>query len=176
AGTAVAVALAVAIGLASPLRFLNQDTGAGRAGVWHDTLTMLAARPLTGWGEDSFGLVFGRFQTADWSPGESFDRAHSMPLDLAASQGLLGLGACSWFFLTVWRGLWRRPEVGGLAGAMAAYLAWSLLNFDWAPATGPFWALAGAAWAAVPANPAPSQPSQANPGSPRDPWISWRGR
>src|SRR5439155_619903 len=32
---------------------------------------------------------------------------------------------------------------------MAAYLAWSLLNFDWAPATGPFWLLAGAAWVVV---------------------------
>jgi hypothetical protein len=143
------VAVAVAIGLLSPLRSLNHDTGSGRVGVWGDTLSVVAARPLTGWGEDSFGVVFGRFQTGDWSPGQSFDRAHSMPLDLAASQGLLGLAACSWFFWVVWRGLWRQPQVGGLAGAMAAYLAWSLLNFDWAPATGPFWALAGAAWAAA---------------------------
>jgi hypothetical protein len=149
-GAAVAaVALAVAIGLLSPLRSLNHDTGSGRVGVWGDTLSVVAARPLTGWGEDSFGVVFGRFQTGDWSPGQSFDRAHSMPLDLAASQGLLGLAACSWFFLLVWRGLWRQPQVSGLAGAMAAYLAWSLLNFDWAPASGVFWALAGVAWAAA---------------------------
>jgi O-Antigen ligase len=156
-GAAVAaVAVAVAIGLLSPLRSLNHDTGSGRVGVWRDTLSVVAARPLTGWGEDSFGVVFGRFQTGDWSPGQSFDRAHSMPLDLAASQGLLGLAACSWFFLLVWRGLWRKPQVSGLAGAMAAYLAWSLLNFDWAPASGPFWALAGVAWAAA-GGPSPRQ-------------------
>jgi hypothetical protein len=148
AGAVAAVALAVVVGLASPLRSLNQDTGSGRVGVWRDTAAMIAARPIAGWGEDSFGVVFGRFQTRDWSPGQSFDRAHSMALDLAASQGLLGLAACSLFFIAVWRTLWRRTQVGGLAGAMAAYLAWSLLNFDWAPATGPFWALAGAAWAA----------------------------
>jgi hypothetical protein len=146
-GSAAAVALAVVVGLASPLRSLNQDTGTGRVGVWRDAVAIVAARPLVGWGEDSFGVIFGRFQTGDWSPGQSFDRAHSMPIDLAASQGLLALAACSWFFVTVWRALWRRPQLAGLAGAMAAYGAWSLLNFDWAPTTGPFWLLAGAAWA-----------------------------
>ena len=146
AASAVAVAVAVTVGLASPLRSLNRDTGSGRVGVWRDSVSLVATRPLIGWGEDTFGVVFGRFQTGDWSPGESFDRAHSMPIDLAASQGLLGLAACSWFFVTVWRGLWRQPRLAGLAGAMAAYLTWSLLNFDWAPATGPLWLLAGAAW------------------------------
>ncbi|MBO0686816.1 MAG: tetratricopeptide repeat protein, partial [Candidatus Dormibacteraeota bacterium] len=87
----------------------------------------------------------------------SFDRAHSMPLDLAASQGLLGLAACTWFFVVLWWGIWRRPELGPLAGALAAYLAWSLLNFDWAPATGPFWLLAGLAWSAASTSPS-SQP------------------
>ena len=170
-GAAVAaVALAVAIGLLSPLRSLNHDTGSGRVGVWRDTLSVVPARPLTGWGEDSFGVVFGRFQTGDWSPGQSFDRAHSMPLDLAASQGLLGLAACSWFFLSVWRGLWRQPQVSGLAGAMAAYLAWSLLNFDWAPASGPFWALAGVAWAAAGGSSPTTSPAREQPRSAR--W--WR--
>jgi O-Antigen ligase len=147
---AVVVALALALGVVSPLRFLNQDTGSGRVGVWRDTASLVAARPLVGWGEDSFGVVYGRFQSGDWSPGQSFDRAHSEPLDLAATQGLVGLAACAWFFAVLWGGLWRRPELGGLAGALAAYFAWSLLNFDWAPATGPFWLLAGAAWSAVP--------------------------
>lgn len=146
-GAALAVAGALAVGLASPLRTLNLDTGAGRLGVWHDTFFLIAARPLTGWGEDTFGIVFGRWQSGDWSPGESFTRAHAMPLDLLAAQGLLGLAACTWFFWVFWRGLWRRPQLAGLAGACAAYWVWALLNFDWAPATGPFWALAGVAWA-----------------------------
>lgn len=157
ASAAAIIAIALAVGLASPLRLLNQDTGSGRLGVWKDTVSLVAARPLLGWGEDSLGVVFGRYQTQNWT-GQSFDRAHSMPLDLAASQGLLGLGACTWFFLAIWRGLWRRPELAALAGALAAYLAWSLLNFDWAPATGPFWLLAGLAWAGVSYPPSP-QPS-----------------
>jgi hypothetical protein len=32
------------------------------------------------------------------------------------------------------------------AGAAAAYFVWSLVNFDWAPATAAFWLLLGAGW------------------------------
>ncbi|MDQ6790943.1 MAG: O-antigen ligase family protein [Candidatus Dormibacteraeota bacterium] len=132
--------------LLSPLRQLNQDTGSARLGVWRDSLSVVAARPLVGWGEDTLGLVFGRYQTQDWEPGDSFDRAHSLPLDLAAAQGFLGLAACTWLFVTWWWGVLRRPELLGFAGAAAAYLAWAMLNFDWAPVTAAFWLLAGAAW------------------------------
>jgi hypothetical protein len=132
--------------LLSPLRQLNQDTGSARVGVWRDSLNVIAARPVVGWGEDTLGLVFGRYQTQDWEPGDSFDRAHSLPLDLAAAQGVLGLAACTWLFVTWWRGVLRRSELVGFAGAAAAYLAWALVNFDWAPVTAAFWLLAGAAW------------------------------
>jgi O-antigen ligase len=140
--------VAVALLLVSPLRHLNQDTGVARLGVWRDSLSVVADRPLLGWGPDTMGLVLGRHQSADWEPGHNFDRAHSMPLDLAATQGLLGLAACAWLFALWWAGVWRRrgdPLLAGLAGAAAAYLAWALVNFDWAPATAELWLLAGAA-------------------------------
>jgi O-antigen ligase len=146
--SAAALVAALVVGVFSPLRSLNQDTGSGRFGIWRDSLSMIASRPLLGWGEDAFGAVFGRFQTGDWSPGQSIDRAHSMPLDLLATQGVVGLACCAWLFFVVWRGLWRRPSLAGPAGALAAYLAWSVLNFDWAPATGAAWLLAGAAFPA----------------------------
>jgi hypothetical protein len=137
----------VALFFSTPLRALNQDTGAARLGVWGDGLRMIAARPLLGWGEDATGLRFGAFVTADWEPGDRFDRLHSMPLDLLATQGVLGLLACSALFLLVWRGLLVSPGSTPLAGALAAYLAWSLFDFDWVPATAPCWLLAGAALA-----------------------------
>jgi hypothetical protein len=130
----------------SPLRQLNQDTGTARLGVWGDSLRLVADRPLLGWGEDTLGLVYGRYQSRDWEPGDSFDRAHSLPLDLAAAQGLLGLATCIWLFGTWWWAVPRRAELAGFGGAAAAYLAWALLNFDWAPVTAAFWLLAGAAW------------------------------
>jgi tetratricopeptide (TPR) repeat protein len=130
----------------SPLRQLNQDSGTARLGVWGDSIRLVADRPLLGWGEDTLGLVYGRYQSQDWEPGDSFDRAHSLPLDLAAAQGLLGLAACVWLFGTWWWGTLRRTDLAGFGGAAAAYLAWALLNFDWAPVTAAFWLLAGAAW------------------------------
>jgi O-antigen ligase len=146
-----AILVVAAVGLLlvfSPLRQLNQDTGSARLGVWQDAVRVVAARPLFGWGEDTMGVVYGRFQSRDWEPGDSFDRAHSLPLDLAAAQGLAGLGACAWLFTTWWVGVLRRRHLAAFAGAAAAYLAWALLNFDWAPVTAPFWLLAGAAWPA----------------------------
>lgn len=147
AGAAL-VGLALLFVLASPLRNLNSDTGGARLGVWGDAFRMGAARPFSGWGEEGMGLYFGRYQSRDWEPGDSFDRAHDEPLDLLVTQGGLGLAACAAFFAVFWLGLWRRrsPALAGLAGACAGYGAWSLLNFDWAPATGAFWLLAGLAW------------------------------
>jgi hypothetical protein len=144
-----ALAVAAALITYTPLRALNADTGEARLGVWHDTLAVIAARPVLGWGEDATGQVFGRHQTGDWAPGHNFDRAHSMPLDLAVTQGLAGLAACAWLFGVWWLVVWRRrdlPGAAGLAGAAAAYLVWSLVNFDWAPATAALWLLMGAAW------------------------------
>lgn len=168
AAGAIATAL-VAVGLIlivfSPLRALNADPGATRLRLYPDALHMVLARPITGWGEDATGLVFGRFLTGDWSPGVTFDRAHSGPLDLGATQGVLGLIALGWVLFVLGRGVWkwrfppapdaaRSPpggplRLGALGAALAGYTVWVLFNFDWAPATGMFWLLAGTAWSSV---------------------------
>jgi O-antigen ligase len=152
-GGAVALAV-VGAGLMlivfSPLRLLNDDPGPARLHLWPDAIHMIAARPLTGWGEDATGLVYGRFLSGDWSP--EVDRAHSGPLDIAATQGILGLAALAWALFTLFRGLWRWrfvESVGPLAAACIGYSVWVLFNFDWVPATGGFWLLAGTAWSAV---------------------------
>jgi O-antigen ligase len=170
AGAAVALAI-VGVGLLlivfSPLRFLNDDPGPARLHLWSDALHMIAARPLTGWGEDATGLVYGRFLSGDWAP--EVDRAHSGPLDIAATQGILGLGALAWVLFTLARGLWRRrfvESVGPLAAACIGYSVWVLFNFDWAPATGPFWLLAGAGWSAVRAAETDAEPDHVAAGSP----------
>jgi O-antigen ligase len=142
----VALALAAGAIALTPLRDLNGDTGEARPVVWRDAIAVVADRPVAGWGEDTLGLVFGRHQSGDWAPGHNFDRAHSLPLDLAASQGVVGLAACAWLFGAWWLLVWRRraePGVAGVAGAAAAYLAWAVVNFDWAPATAALWLLAG---------------------------------
>lgn len=136
----------------SPLRLLNDDPGPLRFHLWQDALHMIWARPLTGWGEDTTGLAFGHFLSGDWSPGVTFDRVHDGPLDLAATEGLIGLAIIGVVILILFRGMWRHRfagDTGPLAAACVGYTVWVIFNFDWAPATGAFWLLAGTAWSAV---------------------------
>jgi len=163
-GSLAAIAAALLVIRFSPLQFLNDDPESLRIHLWQDALRMIAARPLTGWGQDVTGLVFGQFLTGDWSPGVTFDRVHSGPLDIAATQGLLGLAAIGWVLVVLFRGAWRwraAGNVGVLAAACTGYTVWVLFNFDWAPATGVFWLLAGTLWAEIRA--AEGQESSAEP-------------
>src|SRR5713226_1919752 len=135
-----------------PLSNLNNDPARSRLQLWPDALRMIAARPLTGWGEDATGLTFGRYVSADWAPGVTYDRTHSGILEAAATQGIIGLAAQGWVLLTLFRGIWRHrfsDSVGALGAACIGYTVWVLFNFDWAPATGAFWLLAGTAWSGV---------------------------
>ena len=150
--SAAVLALAMVLLIVSPLRILNDDPASLRLHLWQDALRMISARPLTGWGEDATGLAFGRFLSGDWSPGVTFDRVHSGPLDLAATQGLLGLAALGVVLVILFRGAWRSRfggDVAALTAACAGYSMWVLFNFDWAPATGAFWLLAGTGWSAI---------------------------
>src|SRR6185312_9189579 len=112
------------------------------------------------------------YLSADWSPGVTFDRAHSGPLDIAAMLGVLGLAALTWVLVVWLRGVWRwrfTDAVAALAAACIGYSVWVAFNFDWAPATGVFWLLAGSAWSGVrtaeaaPVHPASTQPQWAAP-------------
>jgi hypothetical protein len=153
AGAAAVVPLGLLLILLSPLKNLNGDPGPTRLHLWSDSLHLIAARPLTGWGEDATGLVLGRFLTGDWAaPDVTFDRVHSGLLDLAATQGLVGVAALGWVLFVVGREAWRSrrlDQVAPLAAALAGYSVWVMFNFDWAPATGVFWLLAGTCWSAV---------------------------
>jgi O-antigen ligase len=165
-GAVAASAAFVAVGmvtlLASPLRVLNNDPPDLRLHLWADGLRMIAARPFTGWGEDTTGLAFGRFLSQDYASLVTFDRIHSGPLDIAATQGLIGLAALGWVLVVLARAAWRHrlePDVAALAAALVGYTVWVVFNFDWAPATGVFWLLAGTLWATAEPAPATSRPS-----------------
>lgn len=152
AASAAAVGAAVVFILVSPLRALNDDPASLRLNLWQDGLRLLAARPLTGWGQDATGLTFGRFLTRDYAGLVTFDRVHSGPLDVAVTQGVLGLAALAWVLFVVFRAAWRArpaPDVAGLTAALVGYSVWVLFNFDWAPVTGVFWLLAGTLWSEV---------------------------
>jgi O-antigen ligase len=150
--SAAAIAAALFLIMVSPLHFLNDDPGPLRIHLWQDAIHLIGARPLTGWGEDTTGLTLGRYLSGDWSPGVTFDRVHSGPLDIAATQGLIGLAALGLILLVVFRQAWQQRASGNvraLAAAGAAYTVWVVFNFDWAPATGAFWLLMGTLWSEI---------------------------
>jgi hypothetical protein len=173
--SAAMLAAALVLIMVSPLHFLNDDPASLRFHLWQDGARMIAARPLTGWGQDATGLVFGRFLSGDWSPGVTFDRVHSGPLDLTATQGLISLAALGWILLAVFRRAWRwraAGNVGALAAACAAYTVWVIFNFDWAPATGVFWLLMGTLWSELQG--AEIAPTAAAPALPAGAPAFWR--
>ena len=156
--------------LLSPLRALNDDPPELRFNLWQDALRLIAARPVTGWGEDATGLAFGHFLSRDYAGLVTFDRVHSGLLEITATQGVIGLAALGWAVFVVALAAWRgraEPGVAGLAGALTGYTVWVLFNFDWAPATGAFWLVAGTLWsAALPrlrGSPAPPSPAATPP-------------
>ena len=152
AGSGVLLSAALWAIAFGPFSQLNNDPARSRLQLWPDALRMIAARPVTGWGEDATGLTFGRYVSADWAPGVTYDRTHSGILETATTQGILGLAAQAWVLVTLFRGIWRyrfSDSVAGLGAACVGYTVWVLFNFDWAPATGAFWLLAGTAWSGV---------------------------
>jgi O-antigen ligase len=122
-------------------------TGAIRLHIWKDTLGLIASRPLVGYGPDNFGLVFPAFQTGSWSRMSLIDESHSELLQVAATQGVLGLAAFAWLCVAFARLWWRGRNqllAGGILGACVGYVLTLLVNFSTVPAALPFWIFLGA--------------------------------
>ncbi|TAL49400.1 hypothetical protein EPN83_00620 [Patescibacteria group bacterium] len=108
--------------------------------VWRTAWQGVLARPILGWGQESFPLVFERFYNPKLSLQESwFDRAHNSFLDWAVSAGFLGALAFLLLLLSPFFILWRKKEgeyVFSLAertiftGLLSAYFINILFVFD----------------------------------------------
>ena len=127
--------------------------GSSRLHIWADSVNLVASRPLTGYGPDSFGLVYPRFESGDWgvtSTGshEQIDKAHAETLQVAATQGLIGLAAYLWLLFAFGRAFWagrRHPGAVGVFAAFVAYQSTIQLNFTALASAFPFWILVAAA-------------------------------
>jgi O-antigen ligase len=84
---------------------LNSDI---RLRIDRDTLTMLAKRPILGWGLGSFEYVYPRFRS--FYTSQFVDKAHNDYLQLAAETGLLGLCAGVWFLCVTLRCAWGKAH------------------------------------------------------------------
>ena len=92
-------------------RLVNPIHRAGvdiRQAVWSAGIKGVAERPLTGWGPENYELVFGRHLPSNRTHMLVHDHAHNQLLELAATQGLLGvlpyLGIWLFAFYAVVRG------------------------------------------------------------------------
>jgi O-antigen ligase len=152
-------------------------TGAIRLHIWKDTLGLIASRPLVGYGPDNFGLVFPAFQTGSWSRLSLIDESHSELLQIAATQGILGLAAFAWLCLGFVRLWWTGRHqllASGILGACVAYLLTLLVNFSTVPAALPFWIFLGAAAFILQGDAAPGPASEQSLASGL-PWLRRRG-
>lgn len=106
--------------------------GGSRMLVWRDSLAMIAARPLVGYGPDTFGAAFPPFQSAELArayPEFYHESPHNMFLDALTSEGIGGgLWLLAWIALGTLAGSRalkgpHRAMAGGLLAALAATIA-----------------------------------------------------
>jgi len=123
-----------------------------RFGIWTDSLRLIASRPVLGYGPDNVGLVYPRFQTGDWGVAGSLrqpiDKAHLELLQVAATQGLIGVGAYAFLLVGFLRSFWRARRIDQAVLVFAGWIAYEVavqLNFTALASALPFWIFAAVA-------------------------------
>jgi putative inorganic carbon (HCO3(-)) transporter len=132
--------------------FNPSEWGSSRLHIWQDSLHLIASRPLAGYGPDNFGLVYPRFETGDWGLTnvgfhQQIDKAHAETLQVAATQGVLGLAAYIWILVAFARSFWAGRRSLGAVAVFAAFVAYQVtiqLNFTALASALPFWVVAAA--------------------------------
>jgi O-antigen ligase len=108
--------------------FVEDPWGGARPLLWRDSLAMGMARPLTGFGPETFTAAFPRFESKQLArayPDFAHESPHNMFLDALVGQGIPGLALlaawCALGFTAAWKLRGELPEIAaGLAGALAA--------------------------------------------------------
>jgi O-antigen ligase len=121
--------------LGQPLRgrahwFAEDPWGGARPLLWRDSLRMGLARPLAGYGPETFRATFPHYESAELArayPDFAHESAHNIFLDALVAQGIAGpllLGAwCALGFAGAFQIRGSHPDLAAcLAGALAAGL------------------------------------------------------
>jgi len=108
-----------------------------RGWIWADTLSMIAAKPISGVGLGAFATAYPMYSTSNGNLG--VDRAHNDYLQILAECGILGGALALWFIISmgraVLRGIASRDRLlagfalGGGAGGFAL-LIHSIFDFN----------------------------------------------
>lgn len=110
--------------------------GATRFTIWHMAFEGVAARPITGWGQEGFNYVFNTYYDPSlYGQEQWFDRAHDAFIDWLVQGGVPAFV----LYLAIWGSvlwyLWRRSELSRserilLTAALAGYAVHNLFVFD----------------------------------------------
>ncbi|HUD03987.1 MAG TPA: O-antigen ligase family protein [Candidatus Paceibacterota bacterium] len=123
------------LGRFASISFNSSETDA-RLYVWNMAIKGFEERPILGWGQENFNLVFNKFYDPRmYSQEQWFDRTHDVILDWLINGGVLGLAA--YLFLigsAVWL-LWKRTKISFAekllyTGLFAAYFINNIFVFD----------------------------------------------
>lgn len=123
-------------------RFPSLATGRSRGFLWRQAAELFSERPLVGWGPNAYALEAPsrRIQEEAIAGGMFFgDDPHSVPLAMAANNGLLGI--VGFLLVLLWPViLWRRADrsvdpaavrlSAAFAGGLAAYATQALVSLD----------------------------------------------
>ena len=117
----------------SRTRWFREDPwGGARPLLWRDSLRAGLARPLFGYGPETFTSAFPRFESPELArayPDFAHESPHNMFLDALVSQGIPGLllliAWCAAGFAAAWRIRARHP---GISAALAAALAAGIVS------------------------------------------------
>ncbi|MCD4761040.1 O-antigen ligase family protein, partial [bacterium] len=120
---------------------INDTTAQTRLLTWEASLKGFKEKPILGWGEEKFYVVFNKyFPTAIFKDMDSrvwFDRPHNIFLQHLVQAGILGLAAYIFMFYLVFYYLFRHYKKTGdaisvsiLGGLSIAYLVQNFFVFD----------------------------------------------
>lgn len=113
----------------------GQGSAKTRFEIWESAINAIKARPLFGFGADTFRLVFPRYKPVAYVKDAGYlsvaDNVHNYPLQLAAGIGIPGMlmfyGICGWVAARSWNLVWTKDEknrmlYAGIWTACAAYV------------------------------------------------------
>ena len=114
---------------------ISLEAGKTRFAIWNIAWQGFLDRPVLGYGQGNFGVVFGKYYTPDLYNQEPwFDRAHNIFFDWLIAGGAVGaLTYFGLFFLTLYvvlRSKRSPAERAILAGLLIGYLIHNLFVFD----------------------------------------------
>ncbi|HVS79886.1 MAG TPA: O-antigen ligase family protein [Candidatus Paceibacterota bacterium] len=115
---------------------LHDKTTESRFMIWNMAWQGVLERPVLGWGQENFNLVFNKFYNPKMYDQEQwFDRTHNIVFDWLIDAGFLGaIGYFALFGLIIY-GIWKTKQFSSLeksilVGMMAGYFVHNFFVFD----------------------------------------------